>query len=74
MVDLEIHRIRFPRPGSSTPARPTTTIHAEEFSITPLDTPDSCTISGYFQLVSVRTNLGMTYGTDTTPAGRPRIY
>jgi hypothetical protein len=47
---------------------------AEEFSVTPVDTPDSFTISGYFQLVSVRTGLGMAYGTETTPAGRPRIY
>jgi hypothetical protein len=48
--------------------------HAEEFSVTPVDTPDSFTFSGYFNLVSLRTNLGVTYGTDTTPAGRPRIY
>jgi hypothetical protein len=47
--------------------------HAEEFSITPVDTPDGFTISGYFRLVSVRTGLGVSYGTDTTPAGRPRI-
>ena len=50
------------------------TDHAEEFSITPVDTPDSFTFSGYFQLVSVRTGLGVAYGTETTPAGRPRIY
>ena len=50
------------------------TDHAEEFSVTPVDTPDNFTISGYFQLVSVRTGLGMAYGTETTPAGRPRIY
>ena len=50
------------------------TDHAEEFSITPVDTPDSFTFSGYFQLVSVRTRLGVAYGTETTPGGRPRIY
>ena len=50
------------------------TDRAEEFSVTPVDTPDSFTFSGYFQLVSVRTGLGMAYGTETTPAGRPRIY
>ena len=50
------------------------TDHAEEFSITPVDTPDSFTFSGYFQLVSVRTGLGVAYGTETTPGGRPRIY
>jgi hypothetical protein len=48
--------------------------HAEEFAVTPVDTPDSFTFSGYFNLVSLRTNLGVTYGSDTTPAGRPRIY
>jgi hypothetical protein len=48
--------------------------HAEEFTITPVDTPDSFTFSGYFQLASVRTGLGAAYGTETTPGGRPRIY
>jgi hypothetical protein len=47
--------------------------HAEEFSVTPVDAPDAFTISGYFRLVSVRTGLGVSYGTDTTPAGRPRV-
>ena len=47
---------------------------AEEFTITPVDTPDSFTFSGYFQLASVRTGLGVAYGTETTPGGRPRIY
>jgi hypothetical protein len=48
--------------------------HAEEFTITPVDTPDSFTFSGYFQLTNVRTGLGVAYGTETTPGGRPRIY
>ena len=48
--------------------------HAEEFSIVPVDTPDGFTVSGYFQLSSVRTGLGAVYGSETTPAGRPRIY
>ena len=52
----------------------TNTDHAEEFSITPVDTPDGFTFSGYFQLVSVRTKLGVAYGTETTPGGRPRVY
>jgi hypothetical protein len=50
------------------------TNRAEEFSITPVDTPDGFTFSGYFQLVSARTPLGVTCGTETTPGGRPRIY
>jgi len=50
------------------------TEHAEEFSVNPVDTPDRSTFSGYFQLVSVRTKLGVTFGTETTPGGRPRIY
>ena len=50
------------------------TDHAEEFSIFPVDTPDRSTFSGYFQLVSIRTKLGVTFGTGTTPGGRPRIY
>ena len=48
--------------------------HAEEFSIVPVDTPDRFTFSGYFKLASIRTGLGATYGSETTPAGRPRIY
>ncbi|MGH3766017.1 MAG: CotH kinase family protein [Pseudonocardiaceae bacterium] len=48
--------------------------HAEEFSIVPVDTPDNFTFTGYFKLASIRTNLCATYGSDATPAGRPRIY
>ncbi len=48
--------------------------HADEFSIVPVDTPDEFTWSGYFRLTSVRTGLSATYGTDTTPAGRSRMY
>jgi len=40
----------------------------------PFDTPDDHTFSGYFKLTSVRTGLSATYGSETTPAGRPRIY
>jgi CotH kinase protein len=47
---------------------------AEEFSIAPVDTPDSFTFSGYVTLVSGRTTLGVTYGSDPTPGGRPRVY
>lgn len=48
--------------------------HAEEFSVVPVDSPDPFTFSGQFQLTSVRTGLSATYGTDPTPAGRPRVY
>ena len=48
--------------------------HAEEFSMEAADTPDRFTFSGYFRLTSIRTGLGATYGSETTPAGRPRIY
>jgi hypothetical protein len=48
--------------------------HAEEFSIVPVDTPDDFDFSGYFKLASVRTGLGVTYGSEATPAGRPRVY
>jgi hypothetical protein len=50
------------------------TDHAEEFAITPVDTPDGYTMSGYFTLASIRTGLGVSFGTETTPGGRPRIY
>lgn len=46
---------------------------AEEFSINPVDTPDAFTYSGYFTLVSNRTGLGATFGSDPTPGGRPRV-
>jgi hypothetical protein len=48
--------------------------HAEEFSLEPVDTPDGFTFSGYFTLTSIRTGLGAKYGSETTPAGMPRIY
>jgi len=48
--------------------------HAEEFSIASADSPDGFTFSGYFKLASVRTGLGAVYGSETTPAGRHRIY
>jgi CotH kinase protein len=47
---------------------------AEEFVITPVDTPDAFTFSGYATLVSRRTGLGVTYGPDPTPGGRPRVH
>lgn len=49
-------------------------VHAEELTITPVDTPDGFTFSGYFSLVSGLTTLGVTYGSDPTPAGRPQVY
>jgi CotH kinase protein len=50
------------------------TDHAEEFVIEPLDTPDNFTFSGYFALASVRTNMRAKFGSDPTPAGRPRVH
>lgn len=50
------------------------TDHAEEFSIVPVDSPDEFTFSGYFKLASIRTGLKATFGSDATPAGRPRVY
>ncbi len=48
--------------------------HAEEFSIVKVDTPDEFTLSGYFKLASIRTNLKATFGSDMTPKGRPRVH
>jgi hypothetical protein len=40
-----------------------------------LDTPDQFTFSGYFKLASIRTNLRVTYGSDTTPeSGGLAVY
>ena len=47
--------------------------HAEEFSIVGVDS-DEFNFSGYFKLTSSRTRLSPTYGSDTTPAGRPRVH
>lgn len=48
--------------------------HAEEFSIVPVESPDEFTFTGYVNLSSVRTNMGATFGSDITPAGRARIH
>jgi hypothetical protein len=51
--------------------------HAEEFSIVPVkpqDPDDELAFTGYFNLTSVRTNMGATFGMDITPAGRARIH
>jgi hypothetical protein len=54
---------------------PNNTDHAEEFSIIPSgSSPEDFTFTGYFRLVSVRTNQRATYGMDITPAGRARIH
>ena len=52
---------------------PANTDRAEEFSIVPIDS-DRFNFTGYFELASIRTNLRATYGSDTTPAGRPRVH
>jgi hypothetical protein len=48
--------------------------HAEEFSMVPVESPDEFTYTGYFNLSSIRTHMGATFGTDITPAGRARIH
>ena len=48
--------------------------HAEEFSVEPVDSPDAFTFTGHVRLVSSRTNLAATFGSDPTPAGRPRVH
>ena len=54
---------------------PNNTDHAEEFAVIPSgSSPDDFTFTGYFRLVSIRTNQRATYGMDITPAGRARIH
>lgn len=55
---------------------PTNTDHAEEFSIVPGagSEPDNLAFTGYFRLVSDRTRLAATFGSDITPAGRARVH
>ena len=49
--------------------------HAEEFTIVPsASVPADFAYSGYFRLVSTRTNLQATYGMDLTPGGRARVH
>jgi CotH kinase protein len=60
------HKLLYTSPANNTD-------HAEEFSIVPVDS-DEFAFSGYFELTSIRTGLSATYGSDATPAGRPRIH
>src|SRR6476646_6480234 len=59
---------------------PSNTDHSEEFSIVPVkpqdpdDAADELAFTGYFNLTSVRTNMGAAFGEDITPAGRARIH
>ncbi|MBX8686681.1 spore coat protein CotH [Mycobacterium sp. 20091114027_K0903767] len=54
---------------------PANTDHAEEFAIVPsASVPADFAYSGYFRLVSARTNLQATYGMDLTPGGRARVH
>jgi hypothetical protein len=56
---------------------PTNNDHSEEFSIVPVKQPnddDELAFTGYFNLSSVRTHLGATFGGDLTPGGRARIH
>ncbi len=56
--------------------------HGDEFKIVPVPVPVSdpanppgrFAFTGYFNLVSVRTNEMAKYGSDLTPAGRPRVH
>jgi CotH kinase protein len=56
--------------------------HAEEFTIVPVPVPDTdpanppgrFAFTGYFTIVSVRTNEMAKFGNDLTPAGRPRVH
>ena len=56
--------------------------HAEEFTIAPVSVPETdpanppgrFAFTGYFNLVSVRTNEMAKFGSDLTQAGRPRVH
>ncbi|WP_123028195.1 CotH kinase family protein [Mycolicibacterium stellerae] len=56
--------------------------HAEEFRVVPVPVPDTdptnppgrFAFTGYFNLVSVRTNEMAKFGNDLTPSGRPRVH
>ena len=56
--------------------------HAEEFTIVPVpvpvtdpaNPPGRFAYTGYFNLVSVRTTEMAKFGSDPTPAGRPRVH
>jgi hypothetical protein len=56
--------------------------HAEEFKIAPVpvpvkdpaNPPGRFAYTGYFNLVSVRTNEMAKYGLDLTPGGRARVH
>jgi len=48
--------------------------HSDEFSIDKVDSPGDFTFSGYAKVVSKRTGLGATYGSDLTPGGRARVH
>lgn len=61
---------------------PENTEHAEEFTVNPVpvpvtdpaNPPGRFAFTGYFNLVSVRTAEMAKFGTDLTPAGRPRVH
>jgi len=63
------HKYLYTCPSSNTD-------HAEEFSIVPVrpQDDDDLAFTGYFNLSSIRTNMGATFGEDITPAGRARIH
>jgi hypothetical protein len=67
------HKFLYTCPASNTD-------HAEEFSIVPgksqdpVDADDEFALTGYFNLTSVRTSMGATFGEDITPGGRARVH
>ena len=69
LVTPQGHKYLYTCPSSNTD-------HAEEFSIVPVrpQDDDEFSFSGYFNLSSVRTNMGAAFGEDLTPAGRARIH
>jgi hypothetical protein len=69
LVTPQGHKYLYTCPSSNTD-------HAEEFSIVPVrpEDDDEFSFTGYFNLSSVRTNMGAAFGTDITPAGRARVH
>jgi hypothetical protein len=50
------------------------TAQADEFTFVKADSPGDFTFSGHAELVSSRTGLAATFGSDLTPGGRPRVH
>lgn len=50
------------------------TAQSDEFSFQKVDSPGDFTFSGFAELTSLRTGRSATFGSDLTPAGRPRVH